>query len=99
MTWRDEKRTLNGHLVYLDSCIEYEEHKSDGTTYHMCPYCQKHATRSGKCATCLRAEKDKVTYALLQRVRAVNLNRKKQTWYEIMEIAGVEPDKPLENGE
>ena len=37
------------------SDIRYEEQKGVHT-YHLCPYCKKNSTRSGKCAECLRKE-------------------------------------------
>jgi hypothetical protein len=42
--------------------IRYEE--APGIhTYHHCPYCQKHRTRAGKCADCLKKELEDLTDA------------------------------------
>lgn len=91
MNWRDDKRTLDGHLVFLNSCIEYEEH--DGVhTYHTCPFCQKKATRSGKCSNCLRAERGRVQHAAATTRQHGHLNEKKRTWHEIEKMLGIEPD-------
>ena len=39
----------------IETLIRYEE--AEGVhTYHLCPYCKKNGTRSGKCAECLRKE-------------------------------------------
>ena len=40
---------------WLISAIKYEEHKGVHT-YHTCSFCQVNATRSGKCAECLKKE-------------------------------------------
>jgi len=40
---------------WLLSEIAYEEHKGVHT-YHLCQYCKKNSTRSGKCGECLRKD-------------------------------------------
>lgn len=40
---------------WIESLIEYEEH-AGFHTYHTCQYCNKNATRAGKCSECLRED-------------------------------------------
>lgn len=82
--WADNKNLPFGDMLrWIESEIEYEEHKGVHT-YHQCKHCEKRKTRAGKCARCLKKERDLAIENAAEMIKENIDDFQKKSWSEIV---------------
>lgn len=99
MDWTGNKNLPFGDMLrWIESEIEYEEHKGVHT-YHQCKHCEKHKTRAGRCARCLKKERDLAIENAAEMIKKNIDAFQKKSWNEIVKGEGYAQEANEEKNE
>jgi len=99
MDWTGNKNLPFGDMLrWIESEIEYEDHKGVHT-YHQCKHCEKHKTRAGKCARCLKKERDLAIENAAEMIKKDIDAFRGKCWDEIVKGEGHDQEENEEENE